>query len=467
MHRSIAILVACISITNTALSLDIVGYLPYYRMNATYNQNTLPTQLTMLDEIRYFGLTAASNGTIVPLAGSGTLQTHINNIATIKQKIDAMPAAHRPHLDITFGGAGEASSYATIAASSSLSATFAQNIKSLLDQTGATAVDIDWEHPVGTTQFNQYGTMLQRIKQEVGTTNRVYATIDPTIRIPLSVFDGPNGIDGASLMTYELAWWANDPSDPNRGEHSLAQYVTDSVDAWTDAVGSFNRRPYVFAVWGRDAQEADLGIGLPFFGRVIGTSQSPQAGTAYTFAELASGGTADSSGNYYTYFGQNVWTAGPGLAAQRVQFARERALQHIIIWEIGQDLSPTNANSLLRTTFRKNQTLSADFDFDRDVDSSDLDVLRATFGSTSDLRADGNGNGIIDAGDYLIWRKQAGGPGSGAEFNMTVPEPANALCGMLLLLLSFCRQRRKPGKAVIVSKLSTNYKSFWNLRPSS
>ena len=48
-------------------AVDLIGYLPYYRMNNTYNTNTLPTQLSMLSEIRYFGLTASNSGTIVPL----------------------------------------------------------------------------------------------------------------------------------------------------------------------------------------------------------------------------------------------------------------------------------------------------------------------------------------------------------------------------------------------------------------
>ena len=251
MRRLILFALCAACYSQTSVAVDLVGYIPYYRMSTSYDNNTLPTQLGMLDEVRYFGLTVGSDGSIQPLAGSGTIQGHENNIAIIKQKIDAIPAAQRPRLDITLGGAGEAANFATIAANSALSATFAQNIHTLLSETGATSIDIDWEHPVGSTQFDQYGTLLQRIKQEVGASQRVYATIDPTIRVPLSVFNGPNAIDGISLMTYDLGWWANDQADPDRGEHSLSQYVTDAVDAWTDPPGSSNRRPYVFSVWGQ------------------------------------------------------------------------------------------------------------------------------------------------------------------------------------------------------------------------
>src|SRR5258705_2391214 len=157
-------------------ALDLVGYLPYYRMNASYNTGTLPTQLGMLNEIRYFGLTAASDGTIVPLAGSGTMQSHLDNIALIKQKIEAMPVGQRPRLDVTLGGAGEDFSFTNIARTVSgvpcnLCTTFAQNTKSLLDSTGATSVDIDWEHPDAAPSIERstsYPDMLKRIKHKVG-----------------------------------------------------------------------------------------------------------------------------------------------------------------------------------------------------------------------------------------------------------------------------------------------------------
>ena len=265
--------------------------------------------------------------------------------------------------------------------------------------------------------------MLQQIKQAVGPSNRVYATIEPQINLPTSVLQGATAIDGISLMTYDLSWWANDSADSNRGEHSLPQYVTDTVDDWTSPAGSTNRRTYVFSKWGKAVNPADLGVGLPFYGHVIGTSQNPTGGTAYTYAQLVSGGTPDSSGNYYTYAGQTVWLPGPSLAAQRVQFAHDRGLQNVFIWELGQDLDPTNSNSLLRSAFLKNETLMGDFNGDHNMDAADYDVWRSSFGSTTDLRADANGNGVVDAADYLIWREHATGAGNGFGVGNEVPEP--------------------------------------------
>ena len=133
----------------TVFAIDLIGYLPHYRMNSSYNVNWLPDQLAMLDEIRYFGLTIDSGGAIAPLGGSGTLSAHYSRIATIKQAIEALPAGDRPRLNITLGGAGEATAYATVAANATLRSTLATNVKSMLDTTGAVSVDVDWEHPSG------------------------------------------------------------------------------------------------------------------------------------------------------------------------------------------------------------------------------------------------------------------------------------------------------------------------------
>jgi len=397
------------------VGVDLIGYLPHYRMNSTYNTGTLPAQLAMLDEIRYFGLTAASNGTVTPLGGSGNMASHLNRIATIKSAIEALPVADRPRLNITLGGAGEAANFATVAESSTLRDTFAHNIESLLDQTGATSVDIDWEHPMqGAQRTTHYPALLARIKQEVGANRRVNATVDPTVMIPSSVFSGANAIDGLSLMTYDLGWWGNDSGNPNQGEHSLPEYAADAVEAWTEPPGSSNDRPYVFGTWGNNAPEEKLGIGLPFYGHTV---TSPDA--TYTYEQLVTGGTTTDD-NYYTYLGRSVWLPGPDLAAQRVEFAHEQGLQHVIIWEIAQDLHPSNANSLLRAAYEMQQSLLP-------------------------LAGDYNDDGMVDSADYIVWRREDGSEagyeawrtnfgnsaaGGGASMSTSVPEP-HSLCIVL------------------------------------
>jgi GH18 family chitinase len=403
-------------------AVDLIGYLPYYRMNASYNTTTLPAQLPLLDEVRYFGLTINNSGVISPLSGSGTLATHLGNIASLKQLIETLPVADRPRLNITLGGADEAAAYATVAASSTLRSTLATNVDSLLDSTGATSVDIDWEHPSGATQRANYALMVQRIKQEIGNERGIYATMSPEIFMPASAFQGPNAIDGVSLMTYDLGWWGNDPANPLQGEHSVPAYVVNAVDAWTEPAGSPNDRTWAFGSWGNNTAADLLGIGLPFYGRGIVSN------TAYTYAALVAGGTT-TDGNYYNYAGQTVWTVGPELVEQRVQFAHDRGLKNIIVWEIAQDLHPTNPNSLLRHAFDKRQSLlppaiPGDYNGNGSVGPEDYQLWASTFGLASgDLRADGSLDGVIDAADYTYWRDRAPAAAGGHAAITAVPEP--------------------------------------------
>ncbi|MEN1680763.1 MAG: sulfatase-like hydrolase/transferase [Planctomycetota bacterium] len=81
-----------------------------------------------------------------------------------------------------------------------------------------------------------------------------------------------------------------------------------------------------------------------------------------------------------------------------------------------------------------------DYHLDGQIDLQDFEVWRSTFGSTSDLRADGNGDGVVDAADYTLWRDAfvASRPLSAAA----VPEPANIPAAALLALASTGLSRR-------------------------
>jgi GH18 family chitinase len=425
-----------------AEAVDLIGYLPYYRMyDGTYVSTMLSNQLGMLNEVRYFGLTINGSGVITSLDDGESLDSHLQNINTLKATIAALPANRRPRLDITLGGAGEAANFAAVAASPSLRTTLAQNIKSLLTQTNAASVDIDWEAPANnSTQLGNYSLMVKRIKQEVGASRGVYVAIEPQLYMPPSAFHAPNAIDGVSLMTYDLGWWGNAEDNPYNGEHSVPEYITDAVNAWTQPAGSPNPRPYVFANFGNGTSPSVLGIGLPFYGRGIFTGEND-----YSYSELVAGGTT-ADGNYYDYAGETVWAIDPDLVNQRVQFAHDRGLKNIIIWDLGQDLSPTNPNSLLYTAYQKNQSFAGipgDYDRNGVVGQSDYVLWKSTFGRTTggDLRADGNGNGRVDAADYIVWRDRVTALGGGVGSGTAVPEPATWL--LACVALSFVRKTRR------------------------
>ena len=94
-------------------------------------------------------------------------------------------------------------------------------------------------------------------------------------------------------------------------------------------------------------------------------------------------------------------------------------------------LSPETVTSLL-----------GDYNGNGVVDAADYTIWKDSFGSTADLAADGNGNGVIDAADYTIWKDNFGSSLSGSAV-ASVPEPATCTLG-LLLLVGLVIQRSRP-----------------------
>jgi hypothetical protein len=88
-----------------------------------------------------------------------------------------------------------------------------------------------------------------------------------------------------------------------------------------------------------------------------------------------------------------------------------------------------------------------DYNRDGDVNDADHAIWKSTFGSASDLRADGNKNNVIDAGDFAIWRNNYGIPGgfllTQVDFSVfAVPEPSTLLLVILGTALWSASRRR-------------------------
>ncbi len=380
-QRAVLLLALTWCMFSEAAAVDLIGYVPHYRMTSSYISDVLPDQLALLDEVRYFGITVDASASLT------TTASHLSNIQTIKSIIESLPESQRPRLGITIGGAGQSDGFSAVAANASLRNQFAQNLQTLLDQTGAVAVDLDWEHPSAGAERNAlYPAMLARIKQEFGSTRRIYATVAPSVIVSNSIFSGPNAVDGLSLMTYDLGWWSNDPTNASSGQHSLQADVETAVQAWTDATGSPNQRPWVFGTWGNNAPADKLGIGLPMYGRGFAGSN---AGLAVTYRDLNANGTT-SDGSTYQYQGSNVWIPSPEMVKQRVDFAVAQGLQNIIIWELAQDLNPVHANSMLRAARRPKGDFNHDGAWDyRDIDALSAAIVAASQDASFDMNADG------------------------------------------------------------------------------
>lgn len=93
--------------------------------------------------------------------------------------------------------------------------------------------------------------------------------------------------------------------------------------------------------------------------------------------------------------------------------------------------------------------LEGDYNGNGVVDAADYTIWRNTLNSTTDLRADGNNNEMIDDGDYQVWKSNFGASGSGSAGSelASVPEPASwALVLISLVLLGMRREARNGAR---------------------
>lgn len=81
--------------------------------------------------------------------------------------------------------------------------------------------------------------------------------------------------------------------------------------------------------------------------------------------------------------------------------------------------------------------LAGDFNFDGLVDAGDYSVWRDTEGSTTNLAADSNRNGTVDEADLVAWRANYGQSAGGTS----IPEPAAAVLGAMAILHAATRAR--------------------------
>ncbi|HEX5471643.1 MAG TPA: dockerin type I repeat-containing protein [Lacipirellulaceae bacterium] len=140
------------------------------------------------------------------------------------------------------------------------------------------------------------------------------------------------------------------------------------------------------------------------------------------------------------------WThsfGGPGFMLGG-NITTHNAVVHLISDDIYLDLTFTDFNSGGDFTYIRSTPAAAlttgDYNGNGVVDAADYVIWRKTLNQSASPQgsgADGNSNGQIDAGDYSFWRQQFGSSvGSGAMVGQTsaVPEP---LASILVLISSF------------------------------
>jgi hypothetical protein len=143
-------------------------------------------------------------------------------------------------------------------------------------------------------------------------------------------------------------------------------------------------------------------------------------------------------------------------------FSRDGKVDHAdyAMWKVSFGQSVTagtgadaNGNGVVDagdfTVWRDHRTLPPGGDYNHNgiVDAADYTVWRDTFGSTSDLSADGDGSRVVDAADYDVWSYNFGtiiGSGSASRGSSDVPEPSTIAMTLVALGFVLCRPGARP-----------------------
>jgi hypothetical protein len=111
---------------------------------------------------------------------------------------------------------------------------------------------------------------------------------------------------------------------------------------------------------------------------------------------------------------------------------------------LGSDFDPLFLPAL-SITYAAAAPPSGDYNGNGRVDAADYVAWRKMLNSIATPAgsgADGNQNGTIDVGDYAFWRARYGNSASGAATSVDVPEPsAAAICLLIGALANLRRQR--------------------------
>ncbi len=265
----------------------IVGYLPDYRLASVSWEN-----LTHLTDLILFSAEVNPDGNL-----------DLRRFAKVDwNKFQQLRNRSGVRLILSVGGWGRSGHFKTVAAQPNLRARFAAALVEFCKDKHWDGIDIDWEHPNGELEEQNYGLLLQEIHL-AARPNQLSLSITMAAwqRIPKASFQW---VDSIQIMSYD-----------HDGKHATIEQAKKDLSQLLSA----------------GAEEKKLVLGLPFYGRGIQNREK-----TLTYRELF---------NQYRLTDDKldevdgVYFNGRATIEEKVFLARSRGLAGVMIWEVGQDAS--------------------------------------------------------------------------------------------------------------------------------
>jgi chitinase len=275
---------------NQLFAQKIVGYMPSWSGSAS--------------SIQYSKLTHINYAFVVPTTTGGL--SAVEDAAKLQQIVTSGHAAGVKVL-IAVGGwnNGDDSGFETLAGNSTYRTNFVNNVVNLVTSYNLDGVDVDWEYPDNSANFNSLMSALSTAMKSRGKllTAAVAAVNQPNISTTIFGY-----VDFLNIMAYD--------GDGGAG-HSPYSYAVTALNYWR----------------GRGLAQAKAILGVPFYARPSWNSYSTL---------LSQGASA-----YSDYFNGDYYN-GITTIQQKCALAKSQG-GGIMIWELSQDA--TGANSLLSTIY--------------------------------------------------------------------------------------------------------------------
>jgi GH18 family chitinase len=273
--------------------VQVTGYLPEYRLT------------------EYAPVPGAGFDVLVLFSAEATAQGELDLARLPPAALERgrqLKAQQGCQLLLSVGGWERSAGFPALAADSTARRRFAQGLVEFCRAQGFDGIDLDWEHPKGQVEAEDFGRLLGEIAAQFAPHRLVLTSaLAPSQDLPDAVY---RHLDRVHLMAYD-----------NPGRHSTYEAAVAEVQKLLD----------------RGVPAAKIWLGVPFYGR-----KTDNFGQALTYAQILDrfhpGPEVDEVEGYYVN--------GPQTLQRKARFARERGLGGIMSWELGQDVA--GEGSLLR-----------------------------------------------------------------------------------------------------------------------
>lgn len=262
----------------------VVAYLPDYRIDGV---DVDAFWLKPVTDLIYFSLTVPDNGVF---EADAIDPQHLEKLKTLQQKSDS-------RLLLCIGGWGRSDGFAAVAADPAKRSAMIDSLAALCQTHGFDGIDYDWEHPENQEQLRHYALLIEETATHFADQGLLVTVAQAGWQdLTSQAYDA---LDRVHLMSYDHDY-----------PHATLEKSKQDVERLIN--------------WG--CPPGKIALGIPFYGR-------NHDRRARTYADLANHADLDPAADRHDGFAFN----GPATVGLKTEYALERGLAGVMVWEITQD----------------------------------------------------------------------------------------------------------------------------------